>query len=170
MQELIAPLVNTSVVASLIVSFIVCQVLFQLRRRRIGDDIPDLWRQWYTPEKVHKFLDDLKAENNLNLYALSQVTLDVVFPITYGLLAAVTLYSLLGQSLPTFEFLLFLPLITVAADLLENATVAWLALTFEPCAPPRNLAWLTALSTFVKWRSLYLLLLVLAWLLIRACL
>ena len=170
MQETIAPLVNTWAVASLIVSFAVCQVLFQLRRCRIGDDIPDLWRQWYTPERVHKFLDDLKTDSNRNLYALSQVTLDVVFPITYGLLAAVTLYRLLGQSLPTFEFLLFLPLITVAADLLENATVAWLALTFEPCAPPRNLAWLTALSTFVKWRSLYLLLLVLAWLLIRACL
>ena len=170
MQETIAPLVNTSAVASLIVSFIVCQVLFQLRRCRIGDDIPDLWRKWYTPEKVHKFLNDLKAENNLNLYALSQVTLDVVFPITYGLLAAVTLYSLLGQSLPTFEFLLFLPLITVAADLLENATVAWLAWTFEPCAPPRNLAWLTALGTFVKWRSLYLLLLILVWLLLRSCL
>jgi hypothetical protein len=169
MQERIAPFVNTSVVARLIVSFIVCQVLFRLRRRRIGDDIPDLWRHWYTPQKVHQFLDDLKTDSNRNLYALSQVTLDVVFPITYGLLAAVTLYSLLGQSLPALEFLLYLPLITVAADLLENITVAWLAWTFQSCAPPRKLAWLTALGTLVKWWSFYLLLLVLLWLLARIC-
>ena len=169
MYELIALFANQSTIFSLILSFIGCVILFQIRKRCIGKDIPDVWLHWYTPSDVKRFLDDLETKKKRWLYALSEVTVDVIFPVTYGLLAMLTLYYLIGHSQPHPIWLLYLPLVTVAADLLENVTVAWLALTHQTCASPRKLAWVTATSTFIKWRSCFLLLLALVYLLIRVC-
>lgn len=169
MYELVASFANQPTVIALILSFVGCVVIFQFRKCWLGKGItiPDLRLHWYTPSDIKSFLDALETDRRRNLYALSEVTVDIVFPATYGLLAMISLYCLIGDALPSFWWLLYLPLVTVGADLFENVTVAWLAVTHQKCLPPRKLAWVTATSTFIKWRSAGLLLVTLACLLVR---
>ena len=164
MFELVAPLANQPTVVALILSATVCVILFQLRKCWLGKGItiPDMRLHWYTPSDVKCFLDRLGTDKKRHLYAFSEVTVDVVFPITYGLLAMISLHCLIGDTLPNLAWLMYLPLVTAGADLLENVTVAWLAVTHQKDALPRKLAWVTATGTFIKWRSAGLLLLTLA--------
>ena len=67
----------------------------------------------------------------------------MAFPLAYGLLFAILLVRL-SRRLPLF----LLPLATAAADVLENATVAVLALTYV--GAPSPLAWLAATFTLIK--------------------
>ena len=76
------------------------------------------------------------------LYAATGLTIDMAFPLAYGLLFAILLVRLFRA--PFF----LLPLATAAADVLENATVAALALGYA--GAPSPLAWPAAAFTLVK--------------------
>ncbi len=83
-------------------------------------------RTWYTPADaaaLFEALDRLDA-NARAVYATTGLTIDMVFPVAYGLLFAILLVRLFRT--PLF----LLPLTTAAADVLENATVAALALGY----------------------------------------
>ncbi|MDE0047367.1 MAG: hypothetical protein OXU19_16160, partial [bacterium] len=83
-------------------------------------------RVWYTPDEaaaLFEALDRLDAGTR-TLYAATGLTIDMAFPLAYGLLFAILLFRLFRA--PFF----LLPLATAATDVLENATVAALALSY----------------------------------------
>jgi len=104
---------------------------------------------WYTPGEaaaLFEALDRLDAGAR-TVYAATGLTIDMAFPAAYGLLFAILLVRLFRA--PFF----LLPLATAAADVLENAAVAALALSYA--GAPSPLAWLAAAFTLVKALSGY---------------
>ncbi len=101
-------------------------------------------RTWYTPADavaLFKTLDRLDA-NVRAVYAATGLMIDMVFPAAYGLPFAILLVRLFRA--PFF----LLPLATAAADVLENATVAVLALGCT--GAPSPLAWLPRRSPWSR--------------------
>ncbi len=114
------------------------------RQGRLGGlDLLDS-RGWYTPDEASALfdaLDGLDANARL-VYAATGLTIDMVFPVAYGLLFAILLFRLFRA--PFY----LLPLALAAADILENATVAALALSHAGAPSPA--AWLAAGLTLIK--------------------
>lgn len=117
--------------ALLVVLFILCTLGFQWRskvmREIAGHDVRlfDI-RCSYTPDEARELLNTI-GERGRRIYAITQLTLDLVFPFIYGGLLVIMLYKLYGNP----GYLLLLPLITVAADLLENLMTTYLALSYR---------------------------------------
>ncbi len=116
------------------------------RQQRLGGlELLDS-RGWYTPGEAAALfdgLDRLDASARL-VYAATGLTIDMAFPVAYGLLLAILLFRLFRGGAPLF----LLPLAMAAADMLENMTVAGLALSHA--GSPSPLAWLAATFTLVK--------------------
>jgi hypothetical protein len=122
--------------ALLIVLFILCYLGFQRRSKVMteiaGHDVRLFdARESYTPEEARDLLNTI-TERGRRIYAITQLSLDLVFPFIYGGLFVITLYKLYGNP----SYLLLVPLITVVADLLENLMTAYLALSFKGLASP----------------------------------
>lgn len=113
--------------------------------RLAGLDLLDS-RGWYTPAEAAALFDALnQLEGSARfVYAITALTIDMVFPASYGLLLAVLLSWLLRGGAP----LHLLPLALASADVLENITVAALAFSYDGAATP--LAWLAAVFTLIK--------------------
>ncbi len=103
-------------------------------------------RGWYTPGEAAALFDALdRLDANARLvYAATGLTIDMVFPVAYGLLLAILLVRLWRGAAPLY----LLPLAMAAADMLENLTVAALALSYA--GAPTPLAWPAAIFTLVK--------------------
>ena len=114
------------------------------RQQRLGGlELLDS-RGWYTHgEAVALFdgLDRLDANARL-VYAATGLTIDMAFPAAYGLLLAILLFRLFRSGVALFL------LAMAAADMLENMTVAGLALSHA--GAPTPMAWLAAVFTLVK--------------------
>ena len=86
------------------------------------------------------------------LYAISEVTLDFLFPLLYTpfLIGIMTLiyYAAFPSNSPMHK-LIFLPLGIFLADLLENISLAWLLLVYPPASV--SLAWGASLFSLTKW-------------------
>jgi len=122
-------------------------------------DLPPLdTRLWYTPADVSAVMEALSPAQR-DLAARAHLTLDVLFPLTYGLLLAL----LLARTWPERR-LWRLAGAVVVADLMENGLLATLFWTH-----PRYLAVLTPMAatwTAIKWTLValsVLLILVGAW-------
>jgi hypothetical protein len=102
----------------------------------------------YTPAEAQQLLAALGAPGR-HLYATTQLTLDVIFPLVYGLFFAVLMVRLypLEQA-----GILFTPLLMVVADLAENVLTAILAWNYT--GPLSVLAWFAAGCTVAKWIAL----------------
>ena len=103
-------------------------------------------RGWYTPEEAAALFDALNQLDGSAraVYAITALTIDLVFPASYGLLFAVLLSWLFRGGAP----LHLLPLALSMADVLENVTVAVLAFSYNGAPVP--LAWLAAVFTLIK--------------------
>lgn len=113
--------------------------------RLAGLDLLD-GRGWYTPEEAADLfdaLDRLDASASV-VYATTALTVDMVFPASYGLLFAILLFHLFRGGAPLY----LLPLVLAVADVLENVAVAALALSHD--GAPSPLAWLAAVFTLIK--------------------
>ena len=101
-------------------------------------------RGWYTPAEAAALFEALDAldAHARTVYAATGLTIDMVFPLAYGLL-----FSILLVRLFRVPFWL-LPPALAATDALENATVAALALSYA--GAPSPLAWLAAAFTLIK--------------------
>ena len=113
--------------------------------RLAGLDLLDS-RGWYTPEEAAVLFDALdRLDGSARVvYATTALTIDMVFPASYGVLLAGVLFRLF----PGGPALYLLPLALALADVLENITVAGLALSYA--GAPSSLAWLAAAFTLVK--------------------
>ena len=116
------------------------------RQARLGGlDLLD-GRGWYTPGEAAALfdaLDRLDASARV-VYATTALTVDMLFPASYGLLFAILLFRLFRGGAPLY----LLPLALALADVLENTAVAVLALSYD--GEPSPLTWLAAVFTVVK--------------------
>ncbi len=113
--------------------------------RLAGLDLLDS-RGWYTPADAAALFDALDQidPSGRVVYATTALTVDMVFPASYGLLFAVLLFRLFRGGPPLY----LLPLAVAVADVLENVTIAALALTHADS--PSQLAWMAAVFTLLK--------------------
>ncbi|MDE2904350.1 MAG: hypothetical protein OXP73_15135 [Chloroflexota bacterium] len=129
-----------------LVGVVACVAGLAWRQARLaGLDLLDS-RGWYTPAEAAALfdaLDQLDASARV-VYATTALTIDMVFPASYGLLFAILLYRLFQGEAPLY----LLPLALALADALENVTVAALALSHD--GAPSPLAWLAAVFTVGK--------------------
>ena len=138
------------VVVAALVGAIACVAGLVWRQARLaGLELLDS-RAWYTPEEAADLFDALdRLDDGARVfYATTALTVDMVFPVSYGLLFAALLYRLFRGGAPLYLLALALAL----ADALENVTVAALALSHD--GEPSPLAWLAAVFTLIKWALL----------------
>lgn len=95
---------------------------------RPADERPTLdARGWYSAATAHEVLCRL-GERGRKFYGWSEVTLDLAFPFVYGTLLAAFLVRLWAE--PWGRWAVLVPLAAVVLDLLENVTIARLALSY----------------------------------------
>ncbi len=113
--------------------------------RLAGLDLLDS-RGWYTPAEAAALFDALDHLDTSAraVYATTALTIDMVFPVCYGMLFAVLLSRLYRGGPPLH---LLAPAVA-SADALENIAVAALALSHD--GAPTPLAWPAAVFTLVK--------------------
>jgi hypothetical protein len=117
------------VVALLFVLFLMCQMAFEARRKAlpVQSHTPDA-TFWYSPATARDQFEAMGPDGR-RLYAITEVTLDLIFPIIYG-----GLYTLLILQLYQREqakYLMLIPLLTSLTDLMENFSIAYLAWNFD---------------------------------------
>lgn len=111
-------------------------------------------RFWYTPTDVQSFfayIDSNIGRAGLNLYTLTQVTLDVIFPIAYGMLFAALIILLYRENLS--RKLILIPALAAVADIGENITTASLSWSYSGSSSP--LAWIALVFTLTKWVMIF---------------
>ena len=133
------------VVASL-VGFAACSAGLAWRQLRLGGFALLDSRGWYTPEEAAALFDGLDRldANARAIYAATGLTIDMAFPIAYGVLFATLLFHLFRDGPPLY----LLPIALAAADALENVTVA--ALVLSHTGEPSPFAWMAAVFTLAK--------------------
>ncbi len=108
---------------------LLCQAGFRWRAARLGGlELLDI-RQWYTPEQAAALfaaLDRLDSRARA-VYAWTEVSLDMIFPVAYGLLLALVLLRLFEDGRPFY----LLPIVAAATDVFENISIAWLVSTYD---------------------------------------
>ncbi len=112
--------------------------------RLSGSDLLDS-RVWYTPEQAAALFESLDRldDNARAFYAVTALSIDMIFPVSYGLLLAI-----LVTRLHPDRALYLLPVALAFADVSENMTVASLALSYS--GESSALTWLAAVLTLSK--------------------
>ena len=144
-------LATRRVVIRTVLAALLCLAAFQWRDARLGGlELLDV-RQWYTPEQAAALfgaLDQLDPRARA-VYAWTEVSVDLVFPVAYGLLLALALLRLYGNGRPFY----LLPLAGAVADVFENISIALLAATYDG-APS---SWTTVAAVFTLLKSVLIL-------------
>jgi len=138
------------VLAALITAYIVFAIAMMLAIGLLGglETIPLDLRFWYEPSVVFATFDALGADGRYR-YLVGTLTLDVVYPLIYSSMFAVWLSVLLPQDTRSACALRLLPFAILAADLLENSSIALLLAIY-----PQHLdilAWSATVFTASKW-------------------
>ena len=144
-------LATRRVVLPTVLAALLCVTAFEWRDARLGGlELLDT-RQWYTPEQAAALfgaLDRLDPRARA-VYAWTEVSVDLLFPVVYGLLLAVALLRLVGNGRPLY----LLPLGGAVADVFENISIALLAATYDG-APS---SWTRVAAAFTLLKSVLLL-------------
>lgn len=132
--------------------------LFQVRNHHLeqlsGKSRPTLdGKLYYSPDSAFAIIDSL-GEKGRNFYALTELTLDLIFPIIYSLLLSLLIIYLFKRprKYKHYQLLGFIPFVGFFADILENASIVGMAYSY----PDKNTLVAGAASTFtcIKWISL----------------
>lgn len=82
------------IVALLFVLFVICAQGFELRRKSLGYENTSLDSSfWYSPNDARDFFNAI-GERGRHIYATTQVTLDLFFPLIYGTLFAALIINI----------------------------------------------------------------------------
>jgi len=141
-------LAQRRVVGVLGLTFLACNIGFFWRTRTVGATLLD-GRRWYRPADVDLLFRSLSADHR-RLYAITELTLDVAYPIAYTGLFLAAIHWLQ----PDARRRLLVPLVAFAADLTENMLIAFLAWTWTPS---NGAVWwvarAAAVATLTKWTA-----------------
>ena len=149
LYNLIYRLATWPVVALLFIAYILSNQGFVWRQTKLDSQLHLLdTRFLYSPADAQNLFEIL-GHRGRAIYAITELSLDFMFPFIYGLLLAIFLVRLYSGH--AGKLLIILPLLTMSADLLENATVAYLALSFG--GKTSAFAWASTVFTATKWMS-----------------
>src|SRR4030095_4212312 len=110
-----------------VIALVVGFALFLLRRKSLGGAAtPDSFWLGYTPAQVADFLKQIGPAGR-SLYAWTQLTLDVVFPVIYVVCIWRTRARTASPAIG--PLLIWLPFVVAGFDLVENVLTAYLAWT-----------------------------------------
>ncbi len=140
-------LATLCVVIPTVLVVLLCVAGFQWRDTRLGGlELLDT-RQWYTSEQAADLFGALdRLDSNARaVYAWTEVSIDLVFPVAYGLLFALLLIRLFGEG----QRFYLLPIAGAAADVLENISIALLASTYDGAPTP----WTSVAAVFTLLKS-----------------
>ena len=139
-------LATRRVVIPAMLAALLCVAAFQWRDARLaGLELLDT-RQWYTPEQAAALfgaLDRLDPRARA-VYARTEVSVDLIFPVAYGLLLALALLRLYENGRPFY----LLPLAGAVADVVENISIALLVATYD--GAPSSWTRVAAVFTLLK--------------------
>jgi hypothetical protein len=131
-------------------------VIFPMRSARLkelsGKSAPIIDAMFaYTPAQVYELVPAY-GEQGRQLYAVTELTADLLYPILYSLLLGVLMTLIFRQAFASASFmqkLRLLPFVAALTDYAENITVVTLLLRY-----PQKLtgvAWAASLFTTAKW-------------------
>ena len=139
-------LATRRVVIPTVLAALLCLAGFQWRDARLGDlELLDT-RQWYTPEQAAALfgaLDRLDSSARA-VYAWTEVSIDMVFPVAYGLLFAFLLLRVFDEGRRFY----LLPIAGAVTDVFENLSIALLASTYD--GVPSSWTSVAAVLTLLK--------------------
>lgn len=139
------------IVLVFVLAWLGCTFAFNCRSKKLGHKSLDSAYLWYSQTDAKTFLHAIGPDGR-NLYAATQLTLDLVYPIVYGVLLGWLLVCVYPPEWS--EWIVWLPLLAVMFDLGENFTTAYLALTFAETES--TIATMAAICTLMKWSMLSL--------------
>lgn len=117
------------VVALLFVLFVLCQYAFEARRKALPVQSHTLDATfWYSPATAREQFEAMGPDGR-RLYAITEVTLDLIFPIIYGGLYTLLILQLYHRE--QAKYLMLIPILTSLTDLMENFSIAYLAWNFD---------------------------------------
>lgn len=125
---------------------LLCIAAFEWRDARLdGLELLDT-RQWYTPEQAAALFGALgRLDSRARaVYAWTEVSIDMIFPVAYGLLFALLLLRVFGDRRRFY----LLPIAGATADVFENLSIALLASTYD--GAPTSWARVAAAFTLLK--------------------
>ena len=115
-------------------------------------DLPVLDLQfWYTPQRAYEIIGAYPAEL-LRSAAIGRLTVDMVYPLVYGLLISLLLIVTFRRAFAKKDFAdwaVFIPWGGVLGDYLENISLSTLYLQYP--AELTSLAWMASIFTATKW-------------------
>ncbi len=128
---------------------VLCLMGFHRRDEYFGELNKDLDYRFfgYTPQEVHDLFYNI-GPSGRETYALTAVTLDLVFPLTFGTLMVFITVRNYPRHLA--RRLLLLPALTVAFDLLENLSIVYLTATYT-AGETSGFARVASVFTMAKW-------------------
>jgi hypothetical protein len=103
---------------------------------------------WYMPQQAYQAIAEYGPEARRSA-AWMHLTIDVAYPLVYGLLLSLSLAMVFRGAAPQQSQLLLFPWRAVIADYLENAGLVAMFLLYPSQFP--FLAWITAVFTALKW-------------------
>ena len=149
LYDRLSPYATPSVFVSLIILIVGLSAGFQLRQIVFGDQVTTLdvrVLEVYTPADVKALFDEL-GDDHRTIYAWTQVTLDLAYPLAYGVFLALLIVVVYRE--PWARRLVMIPCLGAGADWLENATSAMLAWSYT--GEVSALAWGASIFSFAKW-------------------
>ncbi len=151
LSHTLSQLATWPVVVLLVVAYALCATGFAWRAKALGlGDEPGFDRRGsgYSSTEAQALLDKM-GEGGRSFYAVTQLSLDVAFPVVYGLLAAIAIAWLYPH--PWARWLILVPLLAVALDLCENVSTAIMAWRYEPAHGPPLVGLASALTVAKTW-------------------
>jgi hypothetical protein len=137
----------------LLAILVLCLVGFKWRSQKLCLDKENKLldaRLWYSQKDVQSFLGYINTKlgkGGLNLFALTQVTLDLIFPITYGIFFATLITLLYSEEMK--KKLIIIPFLATIFDLGENFILAYLAYNYSNNVS--SFARFVGIFTSLKW-------------------
>lgn len=142
--QLEARLRDRRVITALLVVAAGCMALFTLRERYFDvGQLLDSRIRGYSPDDIVTLFDRLGT--NRRIYAITELSLDVIFPVAYAALLVSGLLWGFGRG----TRLIILPVVAAIADFSENILIAWMAWTYPPLST--GLPALAAVLTKLKY-------------------
>ena len=115
-------------------------------------DLPILDLQFgYTPQRAYEIIAAYPPEL-LRSAAIGRLTVDMVYPLVYGLLLSFLLILTFRRAFPESEFadfVIFIPWGSVLGDYLENICLSIMYFSYP--AELLSLAWVASIFTAAKW-------------------
>ncbi|HJU53202.1 MAG TPA: hypothetical protein VJ715_01475 [Pyrinomonadaceae bacterium] len=152
LYEAVAGMVTWPRVALLFVLALLMMGVFELRRKALGTELLTLdgRKTGYTPREAGQVFEAIGSDGRA-LYANTELTLDLAFPLVYGSLMVSLLILLYGRYA---KYLVLVPAAAVLMDIAENVTIAIMIWVYNKQPEPRPdppLAKLSSVFTQAKW-------------------